>query len=264
MHTFVAADETKTILAAAMCYRECAFCQMLHANTSFSTACSRCLRIFGFLVRSMKKFCSSLSSFRVICLQLNKICKFKAAPASHRKIVVTIKKSSKETRRKTWHSSPNANKLKSGGCVFFHRSFVPHSIRFYCNNTVESFMLVFCVRARGVHIAYLSHDICCSCAGIRGTTQRDNLPHQNTKTPNIWLDRENIIIKRLDCHPPASDEKETKEEKKRMSWEKWKRFMARHRITQSQIVLSSEQRQNEQIWDNKTKKNNHRRRHSAA
>ena len=29
---------------------------------------------------SIKKFCSSLSSFRVICLQLNKICKFKADP----------------------------------------------------------------------------------------------------------------------------------------------------------------------------------------
>lgn len=29
---------------------------------------------------SIKKFCSSLSSFRVICLQLNKICKFKAEP----------------------------------------------------------------------------------------------------------------------------------------------------------------------------------------
>lgn len=68
--------------------------KMLHANNLFSLLCSRCLRIFGSLVRSMKKFCSSLSSFTVICLQLNKICKFKAAAAaSHRKIVVTIKNS---------------------------------------------------------------------------------------------------------------------------------------------------------------------------
>lgn len=54
----------------------CVSCQIFREFFPFK---ARHHFFFSFYSCTMKKFCSSLSSFRVICLQLNKICKFKAA-----------------------------------------------------------------------------------------------------------------------------------------------------------------------------------------
>lgn len=85
MHTFVAADETEALLVGAFCIPiDVAICVCVCVTPNASLDCFSFPLIFDSCAYhrfcSMKKFCSSLSSFGFICLQLNKICKFKAAP----------------------------------------------------------------------------------------------------------------------------------------------------------------------------------------
>lgn len=54
---------------------------------------------------SMKKFCSSLSSFRVICLQLHKICKFSSISGDKKNIVYSWKKDGKKWHKLSIHFS---------------------------------------------------------------------------------------------------------------------------------------------------------------
>lgn len=83
--------------------------QFLSLFRSFSLLhCHRCSYHPNSLIFcwcSMKKFCSSLSSFRVICLQLHKICKFSSISGDKKNIVYSWKKDGKKWHKLSIHFS---------------------------------------------------------------------------------------------------------------------------------------------------------------
>lgn len=60
---------------------------------------------------------------------------------------------------------------------------------------------IFFVKNRKKSNRYLLHNISGSHARVWGWAQGNNLPDQNTKAPNIWLDGEDVIVKAFRCHP---------------------------------------------------------------
>lgn len=132
---------------------------------------------------SMKKFCSSLSSFRVICLQLHKICKFSSISGDKKNIVYSWKKDGKKVTQTQYSLFALPFSMTTNWKVADY-VFLSAYIGSLC--TFNECVCDYDYKT----ITYLSHHLSSGNTWIWCWAQRHNFPHQNAKTPNIWLDGE--------------------------------------------------------------------------